>query len=39
MSDPRTTKECYLKAISDLKAEKNNELLLMLKSAEDDYNM
>lgn len=37
MSDPRTTREDYLKVITELKKATNNELMLMLKSAEDDH--
>jgi len=37
MSDPRSTIEGYLKAITDLKRDANDELILMLKSADEDH--
>ncbi|XP_065060775.1 leucine-rich repeat-containing protein 34-like [Rhopilema esculentum] len=37
MSDPRSTKEDYLKVVTELKKDVNKEIVLMLKSAEDEH--
>ncbi len=36
MSDPSSTREEYLKVITEQQKDVNNEILLILKSAEDD---